>query len=62
MVYLDYMKNVFKVNRTLTKMKNLFTYLGTFAGQVIITVSGMLVEKINKALTKKRNRTRTIKE
>jgi len=56
------MKNVFKVNRTLTKMKNLFTYLGTFAGQVIITVSGMLVEKINKALTKKRNRTRTIKE
>jgi len=41
-------------------MKNLFTYFGTFAGQVIFTISGLIVEKINKALTRKR--TRTIKE
>jgi hypothetical protein len=44
-------------------MKNLLNYFGTFAGQVIFTLSGILVEKINKALTRKRTRTtKTIKE
>jgi len=44
-------------------MKNLLTYFGTYAGQVIFTVSGILVEKINKALKRKRTRTtRTIEE
>ena len=43
-------------------MKNLLIYCGTFAGQVIFTLSSLLVEKINNAINKKRTRTRTIKE
>ena len=40
-------------------MKNLFIYCGTFAGQMIFTLSSLLVEKINDVLTKKRSRTKT---
>lgn len=37
-------------------MKNILSYFATFTGQVIFTLSSLLVEKINRALT--RNKTR----
>ena len=43
-------------------MKTIVSYLATFTGNVIVTLSSLLVQKINKALTRNRTRKRIKKE
>ena len=39
-------------------MKNLIVHFGTFASSVIISLSSLLIEKINKALSRNKTRKR----